>query len=206
MEIRWASFPCGHPFGHGPWVTLCSFFQPASTSSSSSIHTPHCFQGLVVVWEGALLCIWSQKRLWELQASNKASSKFCSTTFILLGKHSRACWIFVWLILAVDRKQTFRLKTFTSLCIDNTNMDLASAWEMRCSACVYSLSLLLQQTWAERLTNSTHTHKSVGRFHTLSWKTKKYFLLLFLYFFDVVYEDPAGHFKCLFLFLRILAS
>lgn len=145
MEMRWVSF-CGHSLDHRPWVTLCSFFQPSSTSSSSSTHTPHCFQGLVVVWGGAFLCIWSQKWLWELQASDKASSKFCSTTFILLRKHNRACRIFVWLILAVDRKQTFSLKTFTYLCIDNTNMYLASAWEMRCSACVYSLSRLLQQT------------------------------------------------------------
>lgn len=138
----------------------------------SSYRHPHCFQGLVVVWEDAFLCIWSQNQLWELQASDKASSKFCSTTFILLRKYSRACRIFVWLILAVDRKQTFRLKTFTSLCIDNTNMYLASAWEMRCSACVYPLSRLLQQTWAEGLTKSTHTTQNCGDF-TLSWKTEK---------------------------------
>lgn len=36
-------------------------------------------------------------------------------------------------------------------------MYLASAWETRCSACASSLSLLLQQTWAEWLTKSTHT-------------------------------------------------
>lgn len=160
----------------------------------------------MVVWEGASLCIWLQRWLRELQASNKASSKFCSTAFTLLRKHSRACRIFVWLILAVDRKQTFRLKTFTYLCIDNTNMRLASAWGMRGSACVYSLSRLLQQMKAQGLTKSTHT-QNCGRFCTLSWKTqKKFFLLLFLYFFDEVYEDPAGHFKYLFLFLCILAS
>lgn len=173
MEMRWVSF-CGHPFGHEPWVTLCSYFQPSSTSASSFIHTSSLLSGSGggVGRCFAFLCIWSQKRLWELQASNKASSKFCSTTFILLRKYSRACRIFVWLILAVDRKQTFRLKTFTSLCIDNTNMYLASAWEMHCSACVYPLSRLLQQTWAEGLTKSTHTTQNYGDF-TLSWKTEK---------------------------------
>lgn len=159
MEMRWFSF-CD-PFGHGTWVTLCWLFQPAGTSSSLFLHTPHCFQGLVVVWEDSFLCIWSQKQLWELQASNEASSKFCSTTFTLLRKHSRACWIFVWLILAVDRKQAFRLKTFTYLCIDNTNMNSASAWGMRGSACVYSLSRLLQQTKAQGLAKIMHTHKTV---------------------------------------------
>lgn len=129
MEMRWVAF-CRRPFGCGPWVTLrvsLNFFGQLVPHLLPP-HTPHCFQGLVGVWEVAIRCVWSQKGLWEQQARDKTSSlQILSYNIYTLRKHNRACRIFVWLILAVDRKQTFSLKTFTHLRIDNTNMYLASA-------------------------------------------------------------------------------
>lgn len=202
MEMRWVAF-CGQPFDCEPWVTLCVSLHIFSQQAPHHLppYTPHCFQGL---WEVAFLCIWSQKQLWEQQASDKTSSLQILQYNIYTLKKAQPC---------VPDIRLANSCCWQEADIQSQNIYTSPHWQHQhiFGVCVrdalqslWLLAILPAITNVNQVTDQWPTHTSMWDAASLLERLKNNFRLLVLYFFDTVYDDAAGHLKCLF--IGVLAS